>query len=210
MEIEYASEKGSNTYILVLSMTPDQLAHLVSLYGYLVIFPFAIIEGPILTVIGGFLVSLGLLNPVLIYLVVVAGDAVGDSGCYAIGRYGSKLVHRFGKYIALTPERIEVAKKFFHENHHRAVMASKLIHGIGMTGLIAAGSLHVPYARFVRTCFLVSAAQAFALLMIGILFGHAYILIGQYLSYFAAAVSVGALTAGLFYAIYRLKSQPAQ
>ncbi|OGG60122.1 hypothetical protein A2765_00965 [Candidatus Kaiserbacteria bacterium RIFCSPHIGHO2_01_FULL_56_24] len=186
-------------------MSPEYLSHLVSVYGYIVIFPFAIIEGPILTVIGGFLVSLGLLNPVLIYIVVLAGDVVGDSVCYAIGRWGRPLTHSYGRYIGLTPERLASAQTFFHENHQKAVIASKLIHGIGWTGLVAAGSLHVPYWRFVRTCLFISAAQSFALLIIGILFGHAYLLIGQYLSYFAAVVSVVALTAGLLYGLYRLK-----
>ena len=189
-------------------MTPDQLAHLVSLYGYLVIFPFAVIEGPILTVIGGFLVSLGLLNPFGIYAVVLAGDVVGDGLCYLLGRFGHPLMHRWGHRIGLTKERLDDAKTFFRENHHRAVMASKLIHGIGWTGLVAAGSLHVPYFRFARICFYISAVQALILLFIGIFFGHAYLTIADYLNYFAGAISVGTLTIALFYGIYRLKSRP--
>jgi membrane-associated protein len=186
-------------------MSPEYLAHLVSVYGYIAIFPLATIEGPILTVIGGFLVSLGLLNPFLIYIVVLAGDVVGDSACYALGRWGRPLTQRYGGYIGLTKERLANAQTFFHENHQKAVIASKLIHGIGWTGLIAAGSLHVPYWRFARTCFFISAVQSVALLIIGVLFGHAYLLIEQYLSYFAAVVSVAALAAGLLYALYRLK-----
>jgi membrane protein DedA with SNARE-associated domain len=170
-------------------------------YKYARLIPLSIIEGPIVAVICGFLVTLGVLNPVLIYVVLVLGDIVGDGIVYYIGYSGK----RFLKYFRITEEKLEKAKMYFHENHHKAIITSKLVHGIGFTGLIAAGASHVPYKRYLKTCALISILQSFVLIIVGIFFGHAYVVIGKYLNYYAAGVSVAVLVFILFIFIKKYK-----
>ena len=100
---------------------------------------------------------------------------------------------------------MEKAKIYFHENHKKAIAMSKLAHGIGFTGLLAAGASHVPYKRYFKTCTFISIVQSFIMLMIGILFGHAYVQIGKYLNYYAALVSVIVLVVLLFVVIRKYK-----
>jgi membrane protein DedA with SNARE-associated domain len=177
------------------------MIHLLLTYKYIILIPLAIIEGPIVTVICGFLVTLGFFNPLLVYVVMVMGDIVGDGSIYYIGYSGK----RFLKYFRVTEEKLEKAKTFFHENHKKAIMMSKLVHGIGFTGLVAAGASHVPYKRYFKTCALISIVQSFVMLIIGILFGHAYAQIGKYLNYYAAVVSVIVLVILLFIFIRKYK-----
>ena len=158
-------------------------------YKYIILIPLAIIEGPIVTVVCGFLVTLKFFNPFVVYVVMVLGDIVGDGGIYYIGYSGK----RFLKYFRVTDEKLEKAKTYFQNNHKKAIIMSKLIHGIGFTGLVAAGAIHVPYKKYFKTCALISVIQSFVMLMLGILFGHAYVVIGKYLNYYAAIVSVAAL-----------------
>ena len=158
-------------------------------YRYIILIPLAIIEGPIVTVICGFLVTLKVFNPLAVYVVMVLGDIVGDGGIYYIGYSGK----RFLKYFRVTEEKLEKAKTYFRENHKKAIAMSKLIHGIGFTGLVAAGAIHVPYKKYFKTCATISIIQSFVMLILGILFGHAYVVIGKYLNYYAAFVSVLAL-----------------
>jgi membrane protein DedA with SNARE-associated domain len=158
-------------------------------YRYIILIPLAIIEGPIVTVVCGFLVTLKVFNPLAVYAVMVLGDIVGDAGIYYIGYSGK----RFLKYFRITEEKLEKAKTYFHENHKKAIAMSKLIHGIGFTGLVAAGASHVPYKKYFKTCAIISIIQSFVMLILGILFGHAYVVIGKYLNYYAAFVSVLAL-----------------
>ena len=155
-------------------------------YKYIILIPLAIIEGPIVSVIAGFLVTLGVFNPLLVYVVMVLGDIIGDGIIYYIGYSGK----RFLKYFRVTEEKLEKAKQYFHENHKKAIFMSKLVHGIGFTGLIAAGASHVPYKRYFLTCTFISVVQSAVMLTVGILFGHAYVQIGKYLDYYAAGVSV--------------------
>lgn len=171
---------------------------LLETYKYSILFPLVIIEGPILTVIGGFLVSIGLMNAYIVLPVVIFGDIVGDSLQYALGRFGSGLLHRRGSLIGITDERLQQAREYFRAHHFKSIAQSKLIHGIGFIGLIAAGSLKIPYRRFAFTAAALSVLQSSALLLVGIFFGYAYVQIGLYFTYFAATVSsVALLTVGI-------------
>jgi membrane protein DedA with SNARE-associated domain len=158
-------------------------------YRYLILIPLAIIEGPIVTVICGFLVTLKFFNPFVVYIVMVLGDIVGDGLIYYMGYSGK----RFLKYFHVTEEKLAKAKTYFRENHKKAIAMSKLVHGIGSTGLVAAGAIRVPYKKYFQTCATISVIQSFVMLMLGILFGHAYVVIGKYLNYYAAFVSVAVL-----------------
>ena len=182
------------------------MQHIITLliaYRYLILIPFAIIEGPILTVIAGFLVSLGALNWFIVYAIVVWGDVVGDTLCWCAGHWGAGWLHRHGHYIGITSERLSRAKEYFETYHLKAIILSKLVHGIGFAGLMTAGSLRIPYVRFIKTCLTITLIQSAILLAIGIFFGHAYLQIGSDLNYFAAAISGAAVTIGIGAIAYR-------
>ena len=171
-------------------------------YKYIILIPLAIIEGPIVSVICGFLVTLKVFNPFLVYVVMVIGDIVGDGAIYYIGYSGKRLL----RFFKITEEKLEKAKQYFSENHKKAIFVSKLAHGIGFTGLIAAGASHVPYKRYFKTCALISIVQSAVMLTIQIFFGHAYVQIGKYLDYYAAGVSMVVLIVLLFVFIRKYKT----
>lgn len=154
-------------------------------YKYLILIPFSIIEGPFLAIICGFLVTTKILNPWIVLPALLAGDIVGDAILYFIGRKGKGAL----RFFRVKEETLEEAKKYFAANHKKALIMSKLIHGIGFTGLVAAGALHVPYKRYFITCATVSLIQSSVLLTLGILFAGIYIQIGKYLDYYAATIT---------------------
>ena len=172
-------------------------------YKYIILMPLAIIEGPIVSVVCGFLVTLGFFNPLIVYVVMVLGDIIGDGIFYFIGYKGKKLFH----YFKINEEKIEKAKIYFQENHYKAIAASKIMWGIGTAGLIAAGALHVPYKRYFKTCALYSFGQSFIMIILGIFFGQAYIIIGKYFNYYAAGVSVLGIAFLLFFVFIRKYKQ---
>ena len=173
------------------------LIFLITKYGYAILFPLAIIEGPIATIVAGFLVSLGLLNPFLVYAVIMLGDIIGDSLAYGLGRWGGGMFFsRIGPRIGVTPEKLEKVKRYFDAHGQRTITLSKIIHGIGLTGLVVAGMIRVPYRTYITICFLTTLVQAALFLGVGILFGHAYAQLNNYLNYFASVtVIIGVLVA---------------
>jgi len=193
-------------YFCAIFSYMEQLLPLIDAYGYLILFPLAIIEGPIVTIIGGFFVTLGIMDPLLVFAIVIAGDVIGDSAYYGLGRWsGTAILARAGGFLGITEEKLEKAKSYFNLHGNKMITFSKLIHGIGTAGLVAAGSLAVPYRRYITICFLVTLAQSSLLLAIGILFGHAYVQIERYLNYYAAVASIAVLLVLLLLVFYRLK-----
>lgn len=163
-------------------------------YRYPILFPLAVIEGPILTVVGGFLSTTGVFNPLWVYLIMVAGDVVGDFIYYLLGRFGGGALPRIGRFFGITEERVEKAKNYFGIHHKKAIVLSKLVHGIGTAGLFVAGHIKVPYGRFFIICLLTSLVQSALFLAVGILFGHAYLQISRYLDIFGATTIVIGIT----------------
>ncbi|HZL01197.1 MAG TPA: hypothetical protein VFC47_15015, partial [Caulobacteraceae bacterium] len=61
-----------------------KLASLLSRYGYAVLFPVAVVEGPGAAIVAGALVGSGQLDGVTVILMLVAADLVGDALYYAL------------------------------------------------------------------------------------------------------------------------------
>jgi membrane protein DedA with SNARE-associated domain len=174
-------------------------------YRYLIIFPLGVIEGPIIAVICGLLVTLGILDWYVAYPLLVFADALGDWAYYALGRFGRPLIKRWGRYIGATPERLEQAHKHFKLNHFKMVAASKLIHAGGFLGIITAGTLKIPFLRFALQCLVISILQTGVLFVVGIFFGSAYERIGHYLDYYAAGTAVVVLIIATYFIVRWLK-----
>jgi membrane protein DedA with SNARE-associated domain len=175
---------------------------LLETYKYLIYLPLAIVEGPIVSIIAGFLVTVGVFDMYLIYLFTILGDIIGDSILYILGRWGKPLKRWFGPFIGVTKERLAHAETYFKERHTRSLFLSKVVHGIGSAGLVAAGMFRVTYVRFVATCLTISLVQSAIFITIGMLFGKAYVQIGQYLNYYVAFASIAAISI-LIVLIYR-------
>ena len=119
----------------------------------------------------------------------MAGDIIGDGLVYWLGRTGNWAL----KLFRVKEKNLEDAKKYFHENHRKALITSKLVHGLGFTGLLAAGAVRVPYRKYFLTCAVITVIQSSILLTLGIVFASAYLQVGKYLNDYAAAVSAGAV-----------------
>ncbi|MCW3106423.1 MAG: hypothetical protein JWQ09_929 [Segetibacter sp.] len=147
----------------------------------------AIVEGPIIAVIAGFLCNNGFMNPFIVYPVIVAGDIIGDSCCYAFGRLGvPKFIKKIAGRFGLHNNNISRLRILINSNPTKIVALSKIALGIGVAGIYLAGNSKVPFFKFLLTCLVVSAIQYVFYLGIGLLFGNAYLLINKYLNNFAS------------------------
>jgi len=75
----------------------------------------------------------------------VLGDNVG----YWIGvRGGRRVVHRFGKYIFITAERLDRAERFFARRGNRIVVVARFIDGLRQLNGVIAGITAMPWRSF--------------------------------------------------------------
>ncbi len=178
-------------------------------YKYLLLFPLAIVEGPVLAVIAGFLCTSKFLNPFIAYPIIVIGDLVGDSLCYLLGRFGMPgFLKGILKKLGVKPINADVARSYFNSNHTKAISLSKLTLGIGFAGIYFAGNSKIPYRKFIWVCLITSALQYVVYLGIGMLFGSAYQKISRYIDFLTALIIVTAVTIFLFISLksYRKKT----
>ncbi len=151
-------------------------------YGYHVLFPLVLLEGPIATIAGGFLVAGGYMNFYMAYLVVIVADLAGDIIYYWIGRsflntVGLKLL----SFVGIDSKNIEHAKKAMNYHKGKILFFGKLSHAIGGPILIAAGALKVPIKDFVLFNFLATIPKSLTFLMVGYLFGDTIGRWGKYI-----------------------------
>ncbi len=125
-----------------------RLVALLSQYGYEVLFPIAVFEGPAATLIAGALVATGQLNGYTAFGVLVVADLVGDAFYYALGRWGhSRVLEQLGKRLGLTPEKLAPLEERFRRHDWKLLLVGKT-QALGSLVLYFAGAIKMPFGRF--------------------------------------------------------------
>lgn len=158
-------------------MSADQILILFTTYTYFILFPIAILEGHVISLIVGFLAQLGYVNPFIAGAVIMSGNLTGDILIYWIGYYkGEKFLNRWGKYVGITSMSIEKSKKLFSNHHSKLLFISKLTNGFGLmiAILFTAGLARVPFRTYLLWNFLGELLWTSLLITLGYLFGHLY------------------------------------
>jgi membrane protein DedA with SNARE-associated domain len=125
-------------------------------YGYLAVFGLVLLEdfgvpvpGETMLVLGAVYAGAGRLNVVLVGLLGFCGAVVGDNIGFAIGHFGGRrLVDRFGRYIFLTPERVDKAQGFFERHGGKIIVVARFIEGLRQANGIIAGISGLHWAKF--------------------------------------------------------------
>jgi membrane protein DedA with SNARE-associated domain len=91
----------------------------------------------------------GRLNVVAVGAIAFVAAVLGDNIGYWIGvRGGRRIVHRFGRYVLITPERLERAEKFFARRGNRIVLVARFIDGLRQLNGVIAGITAMPWRTF--------------------------------------------------------------
>jgi membrane protein DedA with SNARE-associated domain len=154
-----------------------------------VILPIATLEGPIITMVSGFLISLGILSPIPTFLVVFTGDLISDSFYYAIGSRGRRFVERI-KFLHISPTQLEKVEQHFEKYPGKTFVVSKVSYGVGSLFLIAAGVSKMAYQKFLEYITPLNAIRSATLLLIGYYLGRAVRHSGTYLEYYMFGVII--------------------
>ena len=171
-------------------MSLDHILTILEHYKYVLIFPIMIVEGPIITVISGFLIYLGFLNAFITFPLLIVGDLIGDCTYYAIGRYGSntKWVKKIIHYVGYDEKSEEFLEKHFEKHTVKTLLIAKVSHGLGIPVQIAAGMAKVNSLKYIWVELLGTAPKTLFLLVLGFYLGRSYLKINSYLHFFAFTV----------------------
>lgn len=160
----------------------ESIINLVAQYKYLILFPAAVIEGPVISMIAGFLSSLGTLSFLYAYIILMIADLTGDALWYAVGYYwGEGFLKRFGRFFGVTNQMVEITHKFYHRYHHWIIVISKLTMGLGIPFviLVSAGMAKIDFKKYMYLNFLGQIVWTGGLMAIGYFLGNFYLLVYQ-------------------------------
>lgn len=144
-------------------------------YGYWIILPLMIIEGPIVTIIAAFMASLGIFNIWIVLILSIIGDIVGDIILYGVGRaWGMTFVRRVGKYIGITESLVLKMEKFFEKHGGKTVFSVKTTTGLCWATWVAAGIVKMNFWKFIWYSFLGGIVWSAFLVFMGYFFGEFY------------------------------------
>jgi membrane protein DedA with SNARE-associated domain len=126
-------------------------------YGYLAVVGLVLIEdfgfpvpGETVLILAAVYAATGRLNIVLVALLGLCGAFLGDNLGFAIGHFGGhQLAERYGRYIFLTPERLDKAIAFFDRHGGKIIIVARFIEGLRQANGVIAGATGMRWARFV-------------------------------------------------------------
>jgi len=125
-------------------------------YGYLAVFGLVMLEdfgvpvpGETVLILGAVYAGAGRLNIVLVFLLGFLGAIIGDNIGFGIGHYGGRpLAERYGRYVFLTPERLDKTTDFFERHGGKVIVVARFIEGLRQANGIIAGMTGMHWLRF--------------------------------------------------------------
>ena len=136
-------------------------------HGSTLILPLAVIEGPIIAIIAGFLSAQGFIAWYWAIGLLLCGDLIGDVMYYWAGRTGAAPLAFLGRRLGMRTPSQEV-QRGLAENSTRMLLVGKWTHAVGVVVLVGSGMLRVPLPRFILVNLLAAAPK------IAVLFGLGY------------------------------------
>src|SRR5215216_7071590 len=127
--------------------TIDHILSLIAHYGYLVIFFGVMLEsigvplpGETILIAAGVMVQRGHLDLGDAIVFGILGAVAGDQVGYWAGREGGRpFALRWGRYMRITPERLERVERFFSRHGGKAVFLARFFSGFRLLGALVAG-----------------------------------------------------------------------
>lgn len=180
-----------------------QIFNLLYTYSYLILFPLVVIEGPIVTIIAGFLVSLGFMSFLPAYLTIVAGDLTGDVIYYSAGRWWlNKAYRKVLAFFNVKMSFVQKIEKALKKNKGPVLFFGKLSHAIGGIILFAAGSAGIPLKDFLEFNFFATLPKSLILLGVGYYFGSTITSFRKALDYTVVGLLIlTVILIGLYFAV---------
>ncbi|MGV9267520.1 DedA family protein [Kitasatospora sp. NPDC003701] len=132
------------------------LAPLLDQYGYPAVALFVLLDncgvpapGQTILVLAAVYAGAGHLSFAGVVGIAFAAAVLGNSLGYLIGSTGGRaFVHRWGRYVLLTPARMRRADAFFARHGGKVVTVARFVDGLRQTSGIIAGTTEMPWRRF--------------------------------------------------------------
>jgi membrane protein DedA with SNARE-associated domain len=166
----------------------DALLKLFVNYGYWAVFFGVMLENAGLPVPGetillaaGFFAASGHFKLAAVMAVAATGAIVGDNIGFAIGhRYGRGFLLRYGRFIFLTPARLEHINYYFERHGNKTILVARFITGLRVFAALLAGASRMRWRVFLVYNMAGAILWSIVITTLGYLFGHSWPLLERW------------------------------
>lgn len=108
------------------------------------------VPGETVLIVAAIYAGTGRLNIWLVAVIGFIAAVLGDNVGFAIGHFGGRpLAERYGKYIFLTPQRLDKAASFFDRHGGKVIVIARFVEGLRQANGIIAGITGMHWTRFI-------------------------------------------------------------
>ena len=192
----------------------DLIEHYMLIYGYWAVFFGVMLEnagvpvpGETILLIAGYFASQGKFHLVLVMLIAATGAVTGDNIGFAIGHhFGRAVLLRVGRFIFLTPKRLEHMEKYFERHGNKTILVARFITGLRVfAALLAGASRKMPW----RVFFVYNVAGALlwsiVITTLGYVFGQSLPLLVKWVGRSGTILLIAAVVIGVI--VWRIRAR---
>jgi membrane protein DedA with SNARE-associated domain len=149
-------------------------------YGYWTVFFGVMLEnaglpipGETILLVAGYFCSQGGLSIPLVILVAATGAVTGDNIGFAIGHhYGRGFLLKFGRFVFLTPKRLEYMENYFRSHGNKTILIARFITGLRVFAALLAGASMMRWRVFFIYNVLGAILWSVIITLLGYVFGQ--------------------------------------
>lgn len=187
-------------------MDTQSLLQIIAAQGYFIFFLLAMLEGPIVTAIAGFLAASGYFNIYLIIFLATLADTIDDTILYCIGRFGKKTYLKKAKNKAhIGKEQFTKLKNTLEKHPFKGLAFVKTVPPFATPGIIILGTTKQHPLKLLIYSIFLSAVEKIIYASIGYFSGKSISYITKNVEYLQLAIPLVVLTGALIiYGSYKL------
>ena len=147
--------------------------HFLRHYGYWMMLPLMIIEGPVVTLLASIMASLGAFNIFFVLIFSIIGDLIGDALFYYLGyKFGLNFVKKIGKYIGITEKLVNKMENYFIHHGGKTIFLVKSTTGLCWATFVSAGIVKMDFRKFLKYSFYGGIIWSSFLVAMGYFYGY--------------------------------------
>ena len=187
-----------------MEQTGQQIFQFLQHYGYAIMLPLMIIEGPVATLLAAIMASLGAFNVFVVLALSIIGDMAGDILLYGAGyKWGMGFVRGFGRYLGLTEKLVLKMEKYFERHGGKTIFAVKSTTGLCWATFVAAGIVKMDFKKFLKNSFYGGVVWSGFLVFMGYFYGYLWREIRDYIKWIGWVIPVVAIATFAVITIYK-------